>query len=143
MGKSIKLYVHGDSRSLRRTFGAIIFMTCVWYAGQVPAAAPIFSESLIDNAMSLPLLRLGDPAELSEVNYPYGRVGPGVHFLALVAFFDPDAQTTSGDDVADRVIAHLEHVVLPANAPRLVGGMYAWNDHHLGGIIALAKHTAE
>ena len=110
-------------------------------SGALGAATPQFSKEKIDRAMNLPLLRLGDPAALSAINYPWGSVGPAVHYLALVAYFNPNATTTGGAHVADRVVAHLNNVVASGNEPRLWGGAYAWNDHHLGGVIALARYT--
>ena len=143
MGKLTHLYVLGVCHTVRRAVGAMLAVACAWYAGETPAATPTFSEPVIASAMTLPLLRMGDPVELSERNYQYARTPPAVHYLALVVFFDPNAETTSGERVADRVAAHLRNVVLSAenNAPRFFGGFYAWNEHHLGGFAALARHT--
>lgn len=110
-----------------------------WLSLMAPASDSLsgtFDGIMVDDAMGLPLLSFG-----TVTNYPYGRVGPGVHYLSIVAFVDPHAKSSTGNLVTERVVEHLSNVVSAGHEPELRGVQFGWHDHHLAGIVALSRYT--
>jgi hypothetical protein len=126
---------------MRKTIlsGWVLLLATPWGAGADPV--PQFTQSVIDQAMSYPILRFDDTAVLSKQGYPYGSADIAANYLAFVAYFHPTATATDGMKVADRVAQDIHSALTTSPGPLLRGIQYAWYDNNLGSILALAKYT--
>ena len=99
---------------------------------------PAFSQSVIDNAMSLDLLNFASPR---PSGYHPHRTPVGVHYLSVLSLLDPSTTSSGGKMVTERIAEHLKNIVISGNEPLLVGVHRVWGEHHLAAIIALARHN--
>jgi hypothetical protein len=112
------------------------------------AEARSLSQKQIDEAMSVPLVQnVSGPAINTELwtNEIIGK-DKAFYFLALAAHLSPDAKSTDGKLVRDRVLEHLRNIISEdadgkSHEPSCRGDLAGWKDIGQACAILLAKRT--
>lgn len=114
-----------------------------------PTATPTpgsvnFSQAQIDAAVAAPLLAFPAPTTSNS-----GRPGDSprsvynahaFYFLALVAWYNPNATASSGTLVANRLAASIGNLVAGGNEPDANGGLEGWGHNDVAQGLLLARH---
>lgn len=131
----------------------IMIVSCFSIGGVNVSAAgdkPQWDQAIIDKAVA---------ASLSTVNTGDRNGGPAfgldgkdwrgtsliacevMAFLALVAYYNPEAKATNGKKVVDRLVDHINRITRSDSAPACRGGLGGWVDGPVAQALALAKNN--
>lgn len=120
--------------------------------GLAPASAqeptlPVFPQEHIDEAMNdvavVPGKTTGDCFVFPAGRAPEGTMGASMalQYLALVAHYYPDARSTTGAQVADKVAMCIRTFLTGGQEPGVLG-YYGWVQPKAASVLALARNNA-
>jgi hypothetical protein len=119
-----------------------LILLCV--SGQT-IKAQIISQSLIDSAMTIPMIHnVTNPLPDSELKIDQVIGGDKALFsLAMTAYLNPETKSTSGTLVRDRVMQHIRNIIAGGNEPSCRGDLFAWKEIGQAFTILFAKRTPQ
>lgn len=100
------------------------------------------NPDLIDDAMGIPVPDQPGSYASDGGGY-YGRNGPVMLFLTLLAHDDPTREDSGGNSVAERARDHIRAAITPGLHPLLTGGHRSWFDLQVPMALGVARHTPE
>lgn len=71
------------------------------------------------------------------------RQAYGIYIDALTAAINPDAKTSDGSLVADKLVEQIRNLIAPGHEPDAAAGLDGWTHHALAQAFVLAKATPE
>ena len=97
-------------------------------------------QALVDNAMAIQVPS-GTGVYSLGGGSTYGRNGAVMLFLSILTRDDASWQSTQGEGVRDRALAHIKRALDPQAALMLQGGHASWFDLTVPLALAIARHT--
>jgi mannan endo-1,4-beta-mannosidase len=120
------------------------------YIASGTVKAQPLSQKQMDDAMTMPLIHNVDGPNVNTELWNDNIIGKAntFYFLALTAHLNPNAKSTDGKLVRDRVLEDIRNLITvnangSSNEPSCRGDLFGWKDVQQVWAILLAKRTPE
>src|SRR5258708_7842775 len=118
----------------RRFLLVLIFWAITCFATLAKAqTGPVFSQAAIDDAMGQSMVAFGSDSSGSHGDTPaVVHSATAFYYLSMVAHFNPNAASSSGNSVAGHVLAFFRFYIAGGHEPSCSNPLFGWGDGPFG-----------